>query len=108
MGRDFLPKHFACGAIFGLSTNWSLETLGVTSVRSSVRTFVRSYVRTSVTRFLGNRSLLFSETLQLVRAFRCEKNVPSVFFDNFHRFCHFGQKLSKVDFLAKNDQNGGF
>ena len=35
----------------------------------------------------------------LVRACRCEKNVPKnvgVFFDNFHRFGHFGQKLSKI------------
>ena len=40
---------------------------------------MRSYVRTSVTLFLGNRSLLFSETLQLVRACKCEKNVSSAF-----------------------------
>ena len=67
-------KRFWDAHIFGLSTK-SLETLGVTSVRTSVRT--------SVTRFLGNRSLLFSETLQLVRAFRCEKNVPSAFLKIF-------------------------
>ena len=36
-------------------------------------------VRPYATLFLGNRSLLFSETLQLVRACRCEKNVPSAF-----------------------------
>ena len=52
--------------IFGLSTK-SLETLGVV------------FVRACVTRFLGNCSLLFSETLQLVRACKREKNVPSSF-----------------------------
>ena len=35
------------------------------------------------TLFLGIRSLLFSETLQLVRACRCEKNVPSAFLKIF-------------------------
>ena len=71
---------------------WSLdqlvvETLGVTSVRPFV------------TLFLGNSSLLFSKTLQLVRACKCEKNVPSTF-DNFHRFGHFGKKLVKIGHLA--------
>ena len=65
-------------------TFWSLdqlvvETLGV----AFVRTYVRTYVRSSVTLFLGNRSLLFYETLQLVRACRCEKNVPSAFLKIF-------------------------
>ena len=48
-----------------------------------------------VTLLLENRSLLFSETLQLVRACKCEKNVPSAFLKNSH-FAHFGQKLSKM------------
>ena len=69
----FRLVHRNC-LIFGLSTK-SLETLGVTSVRP----YVRSFVRSLVTRFLGNHSLLFSETLQLVRACKCEKNVPSAF-----------------------------
>ena len=56
--------------IFGLSPNWS---------HLYVRPFVRPSVRPSVTPFHGNRSWLFSETLQLVRACRCEKNVPSAF-----------------------------
>ena len=30
--------------------------------------------------FLGIPSLLFSETLQIIRAFNSEKNVPNVFF----------------------------
>ena len=44
--------------------------------------------------FLENR-FTFSETLQLVRACKREKNVPSAFLKNF-RFAHFGQKLSKI------------
>ena len=56
--------------IFVLSTK-SLETLGVTSVRT--------FVRTCVTLFPGNCSILFSVTLQLVRACKCEKNVPCAF-----------------------------
>ena len=60
----------------------SLETLGVASVHASVRSYV--------TLFLGNLSLLFSETLQLVRACRCEKNVLQALFYNFHRFGDFG------------------
>ena len=44
-----------------------IENLGVV--------FVRMYV----TLFLGKRSLLFSKTLQLVRACKPEKNVPSAF-----------------------------
>ena len=53
-----------------------VETLGVASVRS----FVRPSVRSSVTLFLGNRSLLCYETLQLVRACRCEKNAKNLHF----------------------------
>ena len=43
------------------------------------RPCVRPSVRTYVTLLLENCSLLFSETLQLVRACKCEKNVPSAF-----------------------------
>ena len=67
---------------FGLSTK-SLETKGFTSVRT--------YVRMYVTRLLENRSLLFSETLQFVRACKREKNVPSNFFFIFP-FCPFWPK----------------
>ena len=44
-----------------------------------VCSFVRPSVRSLVTQFLENRSLLFSESLQLVRAFKRKKNVPSAF-----------------------------
>ena len=57
---------------------------------------VRTYVPTSVTLLLENRSLLFSETLQLVRPCKCEKNVPSAFLKKNPGFAHFGQKLSKI------------
>ena len=67
----FRLVHQNC-LIFGLSTNWSLRP-------QESRLSVRSSVRSSVTLFLGNRSLLFSETLQLVRACKFEKNVPSAF-----------------------------
>ena len=43
------------------------------------RPYVRPSVRMYVTLLLENRSLLFSETLQLVRACKWEKNVPSAF-----------------------------
>ena len=45
----------------------------------SPRSFVRSFVRSSVPDFLKNRSLLFSETWQLVRTQKGGKNVPSAF-----------------------------
>ena len=78
---------------------WSLdqlvvETLGV----AFVRPFVRSSVIPYATLFLGNRSLFFSETLQLVRACQREKNVPSVFLIIF----------AILAILAKNCQNGPF
>ena len=69
---------------------WSLdqlvvETLGVVFVRS----YVRSYVRPS----------------------HCFSETAHYFFmklENFHRFGHFGQKLSKMALFGQNDQNGGF
>ena len=52
----------------------------------------RPYVRTCITRLLENCSLLFSETLQLVRACKCEKNVPIAFLKKFP-FCPFWPKI---------------
>ena len=59
---------------FGLSTigGW---TFGITLVRMSVRPYVCMYV----TRYLGDRSLLFPETWQLGRTWIGDKNVPSGF-----------------------------
>ena len=57
--------------------------------------FICSSVHSYVTQFLENLSLLFSETLQLVRACKRDKNVPSAFLKN-SRFSHFGQKLTKI------------
>ena len=48
-------------------------------MRPRVRPCVHTSVRTSVTLLLENRSLLFSETLQLIRAFNSEENVPTAF-----------------------------
>ena len=45
----------------------------------SPRPSVRPSVRPSATAFFEIRSLLFSETLQLIRAFNSEKNVPNAF-----------------------------
>ena len=81
---------------FGFLTKL-LETLGFAAVRASVRLYV--------TLFHGNRSLLFSETLQLVRACRCEKNVPSAF---LIIFTVLAKNCPKWPFLAKNNRNGGF
>ena len=72
------------------------------------RPCVRPYVRTYVTLLLENRSLLFSETLQLVRACKCEKNVPSAFLKKFP-FCRFWPKtVQNCPFWPKIPKNGGF
>ena len=49
--------------------------------------------------FLGIPSLLFSETLQLIRAFNSEKMFQTLFWKK-SRFAHFGQKVSKIGHLA--------
>ena len=74
---------------------WSLD-----EVVGDLRSHVCPSVRTSVTRFLGNRSLLFSETLQLVRACRCEKNVPSAFLKIFTVLVILAKNCPKWPFLA--------
>ena len=85
--------------VFGLSTK-SLETYGFTSVRASVRP--------SDTLLLENRSLLFSETLQLVRACKCEKNFPRAFLKKFP-FCPFWPKTVQIwSFWPKMSKHGGF
>ena len=53
---------------------WSLDEV-VGDLRIHVRASVRTCVRTYATLLLENRSLLFSETLQLFRACKREKNV---------------------------------
>ena len=50
--------------------------------------------------FLGIPSLLFSENLQLIRAFNSEKKCSNRFFEKNSRFAHFVQKLSKIGHLA--------
>ena len=78
----------------------TLRALKFTFGPKDSRPSVRACVRKCVTRLLENRSLLFSETLQLVRAFKREKNVPSAFLKKIPVFAHFGQKLSKIGHLA--------
>ena len=58
-------------------------------VRASVRTRVRASVRHAVAR---KPFITFSETLQLVRACKCEKNVPTAFL----------KKIPVLPILAKN------
>ena len=58
-------------------------------------------MRSLVTRFLGNRSLLFSETLELVRACKCEKNVPSAFFIILTVLAILAKNWSKLAFGLK-------
>ena len=75
--------------IFGLSTNWSLRP-------SESRLSVRTSVCPSAALFLGNRSLLFSETLLLVRACKREKNVPSAFLIIFTVLAILAKNWSKL------------
>ena len=84
--------------IFGLSTNWPL---GPQESCPSVRMFVRSYVRNAFSR---KPFITFSETLQLVRACKREKNVPSAFLKKFPfwpktvpKIGHFGPKCPKME-----------
>ena len=72
------------------------------------RPFVRPYVRACVTRLLENGSLFFSETLQLVRACKREKNVPSAFLKKIP-FCPFWPKtVQNWPFWPKMPKIGGF
>ena len=91
--------HFHFIRVFGLSTK-SLETLGVV--------FVRPYVRTSRFFLETVLSLLFSETLQVVRACKRKKNVPSAFLIIFTVLAILAKNWPKLAFLAENNQNGGF
>ena len=70
---------------------WSLD-----EVVGDLRSHVCPYVRMCVTRFLGNLSLLFSETLQLVRACKCEKKVPSAFLIIFTVLAILAKNWSKL------------
>ena len=102
--KIFSGQNFVVGRNFWSLDQLVVETLGVAFVRPYVRPFARTYA----TLFLGNRSLLFSETVQLVRACRCEKNFPSAFLIIFTVLAILAKNCPKWPFLAKNDQNGGF
>ena len=77
--KRILAKNCSKLAFWALNNqNWRFLVSRPTG-RWDLRSHVCSSVRSYATLFLGNRSLLFSETLQWVRACRCEKNVPSAF-----------------------------
>ena len=107
-----MPTYFKFMEIVLIPSNlpYSSLKLGFQSldeVVGDLRIRVRPYVRLSFTRLLENRPLLFSETLQLVRACKREKNIPSPFLKN-SSFAHFGQNCLKLAFLPKMPKNGGF
>ena len=77
-------------------------------LRNHVRPFVCPFVRPSVTQFLKNLSLLFSETLQLVRACKREKNIPSAFLKKNPVLPLLAKNCPKLAILAQNAKNGGF
>ena len=77
-------------------------------LRILVRACVRMYVCTYVTLLLENRSLLFSETLQLVRACKCEKNFPSAFLKKIPVSLIFPKNCPKWGILAQNAQKWRF
>ena len=72
------------------------------------RPYVRPCVRPYVTLLLENRSLLFSETLQLVRACKCEKNVPSAFLKKIPVSPILAKNCPKLVILAQNAQKWRF
>ena len=73
-----------------------------------VRTCVCTCVCTCVTLLLENRSLLFSETLQLVRACKWEKNVPSAFLKKIPVSPILPKNCPKLVILAQNAQKWRF
>ena len=89
--------HFFKNHTLDFPDFWSLDQLVVETLGVA---FVRPSIRSSVTLFLGNRSLLFYETLQLVRACRCKKNVPSAFLKIFTVLAILAKNCPKWPFLA--------
>ena len=85
---------------------WSLDEV-VEDLRIRVRASIRTCVRASVTLLLESHSLLFSETLQLVRACKGGKNVPSnflrknpvspIFAKNCPKLLFFSSKCPKME-----------
>ena len=69
---------------------------------------LRIHVRASITLLLENRSLLFSETLQLVRACKREKNVPSAFLKKIPVLPILAKNCPKLAILAQNAQKWRF
>ena len=80
---------------------WSLDEV-VSDLWNHVCPFVDSSVRLS--RSFSKTVHYFSETLQLVTAFKPDKNASSTFLKNSH-FSHFGQKLQNLLFYPKIPKN---
>jgi len=95
-----MARNWGLSNFFGLSTNWSFETLGVASVRTSVRT--------SGTLFLRNRSSDFYEILYEVRVQKVRKNVPSAFLIIFTVLAILAKNSPKWVFLAQSDKKWRF
>ena len=83
-------SHFFAIRSLEFAIFWSLDEV-VGDLRIHVRPSVRPSVRTYVTLLLENRSLLFSETLQLVRACKGGKMFQALFW-----------KIPVLPILAKN------
>ena len=87
LGRTWISdKNVPSGFLVSRRSHWRPK-----DSRPSVRPYVRLYV----TLLLETRSLLFSETLQLVRACKCEKNVSIAFLKKIP-FRPFWPKTSKI------------
>ena len=95
--------HYANYNFFKKGTFWSLN-----EVVGDLRIHVRASVRTSVTLLLENRSLLFSENLQLARACKREKNVPSAFLKKIPVLPIMAKNCPKLAILAQNAQKWRF
>ncbi len=110
--RQHFPVLIENCILNSLKSNHSFCSYTFWFVEEFVRTLnlalVCPSVRLSVTRFLRIPSLLFSETLQLVRACKRDKNVPSAFLKKI-TFCPFWPKtVQNWPFWPKMLKNGGF
>ena len=86
----------------------------------SPRSFVRSFIRPEISRnpfitfseafhiFIGITSLFFSETLQLIRAFNSEENIPNAFLEKIPVLPIVAKNCPKLAILAQNAQKWRF
>ena len=106
--NSMVPKLFWLDNAFSFYNGfWSLDEV-VGDLRIHVHPYVRTYGCTSVTLLLENRSLIFPETLQLVRAWKCKKNVPSAFLKKIPVLPILAKNSPKLAILAQNAQKWRF